>query len=417
MSQQAGCEEYVKVTVRDTGALQCSCQHWRQTGKTCAHTFAVHLLITCEPASEYIDNEVVLKTRGRNAKAMFPIPPKPKGHQQPPRKDETVNKDVQHFFDTFNQLGDEDPFPGSQPGFDSDEDQINKTDQEDNLVEIDSSQTIHTTHRQNKSSSGRPPAIKPLQPSRSKALVTATKVKTTIFREAPGPKKERLHPLSLQAKGPAATQKIEAGRRSQGIANLEKITANKDSKTAQNITADQQLFLADPALDPALKAELLLSMAPPMDETDAEAILKGTVTRWKPPYHAREDEIWGFSDLLKRQDRHRVIWEVLHTAAQACEDELSANNAVKLSLTGWVHSEVFTWVPKTGNAIGIARRERGEGTERHRLQASALSLTDMFTLVRHLPQEPKIHFESTDKFGSPKTMLTIIDLHLAFTLN
>ncbi|THV01351.1 hypothetical protein K435DRAFT_853913 [Dendrothele bispora CBS 962.96] len=93
MSQQTGCEEYVKVTVRDTGAIQ------------------LHLLITCGPVSEYIDNEIVLKTRGRNAKAMFPIPPKPKGHQQPPRKDETVNKDVQQFFDTFNQLGDEDPFP------------------------------------------------------------------------------------------------------------------------------------------------------------------------------------------------------------------------------------------------------------------------------------------------------------------
>ncbi|THU84312.1 hypothetical protein K435DRAFT_806813 [Dendrothele bispora CBS 962.96] len=40
---------------------------------------------------------------------------------------------------------------------------------------------------------------------------------------------------------------------------------------------------------------------------------------------------------LVRRDCWLATWELLHTAAQACEDELAASNAVKLSLTGWLH--------------------------------------------------------------------------------
>ncbi|THU87190.1 hypothetical protein K435DRAFT_867523 [Dendrothele bispora CBS 962.96] len=124
---------------------------------------------------------------------------------------------------------------------------------------------------------------------------------------------------------------------------------------------------------------------------------------------------------LQRQDRHRVIWEVLHTAAQACEDELSANNTVKLSLTGWVHvssdqNEHYTLrsYDASGSLVGSIHMgaESREchwfsKTEKRRRNRKKSSTGIGFEPHRHVyigeafTQELEIH---SDEIRSPKTV-------------
>ncbi|KAJ7070411.1 hypothetical protein B0H15DRAFT_966321 [Mycena belliarum] len=97
MSQEA---DYYLVTLNEDDTLSCKCNEFKQTGKTCEHTFAVNLQRKYGSVERYNDLETIRKVRGKAAKGQKNNPPvKTTGRQQQRRTDHTVSKDHDRYLE------------------------------------------------------------------------------------------------------------------------------------------------------------------------------------------------------------------------------------------------------------------------------------------------------------------------------
>ncbi|THU82782.1 hypothetical protein K435DRAFT_808036 [Dendrothele bispora CBS 962.96] len=172
---------------------------------------------------------------------------------------------------------------------------------------------------QTRVSKGRPARSQPMQPYRA----TSRRKVLTQFQAKPGPKGERIHPLSLLHKGPAHLQAKEAKERvnffltyelvatltevkAQGIKNLQMLSTKKNTarekiplKPEPKHKLDQIKELGSVS-HPQVRQQLLRGPEPAGFENDEiEALFEKNVNRWNgADYFLRQDEMVGFTDLL-----------------------------------------------------------------------------------------------------------------------
>ncbi|KAJ7121119.1 hypothetical protein C8R44DRAFT_705872, partial [Mycena epipterygia] len=196
--------DYYTVTQDKHGKLICNCPQYRQTDKTCEHTFAVKLEIDFGNVERYNDLETIRKIRGKAAQGQKNNPQKKQTGRQPQRRsDRTVEADLERFLEQVKSKIN--PWkPNSSPSG-SDNNTSEDTDGNSDGVDIDD--PLKRTASQ--LSAGRAPGTKALHPARTSgkakndkardsdsASEDASKPKRVVkFSQPPGPK--RGHPDSL----------------------------------------------------------------------------------------------------------------------------------------------------------------------------------------------------------------------------
>ncbi|THU88278.1 hypothetical protein K435DRAFT_866461 [Dendrothele bispora CBS 962.96] len=293
------------------GSVRCGgCEHWRQTGKTCIHVAAYGLLEKFGPASDYIAREVIRSKRGLNSKGVISIPSNPRiGAKKRPlkRHDYHVDKDYDAH---LNSMLSENPFSGD----------------EDTSV-AGSEQEITTGV-----SRGRPPATKPLHPGRTKQseshkIAITTKVgllpkakKIVQFSAKPGPKSERLGPLSLQKLGPQKVRAKQAMDRTQGIKilnsmrqrnDIHKQKALMDVETRTHSTVNSVFQNFSGGAEPDLPLDM---------DVESHFHQYGTADRWMslPSYWLRQDEADGILDFIMAIIHARSERTIVLNGGPAC---------------------------------------------------------------------------------------------------
>ncbi|THV02007.1 hypothetical protein K435DRAFT_792948 [Dendrothele bispora CBS 962.96] len=303
-------QAYVKVVLHEDNTLQCMCDNFYQTGKTCRHTFAVSLLLKYGPASRFMENETINAVRGREAKGRSQNIQKLKsqGRDLQQRTDYGVLQDLDYFLERWEKESDIDPLTKEIGSRNTDDE--SHTEEGGESAGEDGDDDFQLCSQRVIVSKGRPARSQPMQPYRA----TSRRKVPTQFQAKPGPKGERLHPLSLLHKGPAHLQTKEAKERvnffptyelidtltkvkAQGIKNLQIILNRLGKKIPLKPEPKHkldQIKELGSVSHPQVRQQLLRGPEPAGFENDEiEALFEKNVNRWNgADYFLRQDEMY-----------------------------------------------------------------------------------------------------------------------------
>ncbi|KAJ7017815.1 hypothetical protein C8F04DRAFT_1199884 [Mycena alexandri] len=303
--------EFFEVTLHDDGALTCNCPTFRETGKTCEHTFGVNL--------ELEFGDVDIYNGGNNPKDAWQSFQRPKnnpkktqlGRRQQQCSDRMVTADLDRFLDQINK--DHNPWHSNDNQPNSSDSTSEDTDGNAEPLGVDDPLTRKATQL----SQGRSPATTPLHPGRTSGKHKGKKATNpgkpeapkhsgpVKFSNPPGPKPGH-HNSLLPGTSPAkkTSDEVEKQRlmhelkRANSERERKKAEAEKaGSRRGKDDERERKRRETDEMLE---KRRQRLAEREAQDQAEELHFFSGVdeLTRWNDKlYELRDDEAQGFADI------------------------------------------------------------------------------------------------------------------------